>query len=324
MANSIGGKVGGFRSKFQLINKDVLRWFPGHMGKGMKQMERNLKNVDCLIEVHDARVPVSGRYADFKKTLCGLKPHILVLNKVDLADRTYLLSALHRLNDQGIRNIVETNLKDETHKGAKTILPLLQKLIADSDRFNRADENNFCIMVIGVPNVGKSSLINRLRNMHLKRSKAAHVGGIAGITRSVGEKIKISENPLVYLLDTPGILPPYIPDVYSGLKLALVGCSQDHLVGPQVLADYLLFWLNKNHRFEYVDILNLKEPTDDVIEVLIQIAVKFKKVKKIKNFDGQIHVKPDLHFAAEHFIKIFRSGELGLYCLDRDILEDNS
>lgn len=323
MASAIGGKVGGFRSKFELINKDVLRWFPGHMGKGMKQMERNLKNVDCLIEVHDARVPISGRYADFKKTLCGLKPHILVLNKIDLADKTLLLPALDRLNDEGIRNIVQTNLKDETHKGAKTIMPLMQKLITDSNRFNRAEEKDFCIMVIGVPNVGKSSLINRLRNMHLRKAKAAHVGSIAGITRSVAEKIKISENPLVYLLDTPGILPPFIRDVYSGLKLALIGCSQDHLVGPQILADYLLFWLNKNHRFEYVEILKLKEPTDDIIEVLIQIAVKLKKVKKIKNFEGRLDFKPDIHFAAEHFIKVFRSGELGLYCLDQDLLEND-
>lgn len=323
MASSIGGKVGGFRDTFRLTNKDVLRWFPGHMGKGMKQMERNLKNVDCLIEVHDARVPISGRYADFKKTLCGLKPHILVLNKIDLADENYLLPASNKLIDQGIRNIVQTNLKDETHMGAKTILPLMQKLIADSNRFNRADEKDFCIMVIGVPNVGKSSLINRLRNTHLKRSKAAAVGGVAGITRSVAEKIKISKDPLVYLLDTPGILPPYIPDVHSGLKLALIGCSQDHLVGPEILADYLLFWLNKNHRFEYVDILNLKEPTDDIIEVLIQIAVKFKKVKKLKDFDGQHIMKPDLYFAAEYLLKVFRSGELGLYCLDQDIIKND-
>lgn len=321
MANAFGGKVGNFRDTFQAIDKNILRWFPGHMGKGMQQMEKKLKTVDCLIEVHDARIPISGRYADFKNTLCGLKPHIFVLNKIDLADKTYIAPAIDRLNKEGIRNIVQTNLKDETCQESKRILPLMQQLIGDSNRFNRAQEADFCVMVMGVPNVGKSSLINRLRNTHLRKAKAAPVGGVAGITRSVMNKIKISENPLVYLLDTPGILPPFIRDVYCGLKLAVVGCSQDHLIGHQILADYLLFWLNKNHRFEYVEKLSLAGPTDDVIELLIQIAVKLRRVKKLRHFDGSYIYRPDLHHAAEHFLRTFRSGELGLYCLDKDILE---
>ena len=320
MASPFGGKVRSFRDTFKVVDKNVLRWFPGHMGKGIQQMEQNLKNVDCLIEVHDARIPVSGRYADFRNTLSGLKPHILVLNKIDLTDKTYMAPAIDRLNSEGIKNIVQTNLKDEACKEAKQILPLMKRLIQDSNRFNRAQEADYCVMVIGVPNVGKSSLINRLRNTHLRKAKAAAVGGVAGITRSVMNRIKISENPLTYLLDTPGILPPHIKDVYCGLKLALVGCSQDHLVGPQMLADYLLFWLNKNNRYDYVEKLGINEPTDDIMEILIQIAVKANKIKKLKNFDGQIIQRPDFYFAAEYFIKCFRTGELGLYCLDKDVL----
>ncbi|XP_058792939.1 mitochondrial GTPase 1 isoform X2 [Phymastichus coffea] len=289
---------------------------------GIRQMEQNLKNVDCLIEVHDARIPLSGRgYADFKKTLSGLKPHILVLSKIDLTDKTYIAPALERLNEEGMTNIVQTNLKDEKCKETKKILPLMQQIISESNRFNRSQEKDYCVMVIGVPNVGKSSLINRLRSTHLHKPKAAAVGAVAGITRSLMNRIKISEDPLVFLLDTPGILPPNIKDQNCGLKLALVGCSQDHLVGPELLADYLLFWLNKNNRFEYVNKLNLKEPTDDIMEVLIQIAVKNKKVKKIKNIvDGKHVYKPDFYYAAQYFLKAFRNGELGLYCLDKDIL----
>ncbi|KAJ8673585.1 hypothetical protein QAD02_004847 [Eretmocerus hayati] len=323
MATFLGGKVGSFRDAFKVANTDVLRWFPGHMGKGIKQMEANLKNVDCVIEVHDARIPISGRYADFKKTLCGLKPHILILTKVDLTDKTYLVPALNLLQKEGIRNVIQTNLKDDTCKESKKILPLVKRLIKESDRFNRSDEKDYCIMVIGVPNVGKSSLINRLRNLHLHKANAAPVGNVAGITKSVATKIKISVDPLVYLLDTPGILPPHIKDVNSGLKLAAVKCSPDHLVGPQMLADYLLFWFNKNHRFDYVEKLGLKEATDDIIEVLIQIAVKQKKIKKFRNFDGQIVQRPDLHWASEYFLKAFRSGDLGFYCLDKDLLEND-
>ncbi|XP_023315051.1 mitochondrial GTPase 1, partial [Trichogramma pretiosum] len=313
--------VASFREVFKVSNKDVLRWFPGHMGKGVKQMEKQLKNVDCIIEVHDSRIPISGRYADFKKTLLGLKPHIFVLNKIDLADKTYMAPALNILRKEGIQNILQTNLKDESCKESKKILPLMQNLIANSDRFNRSEEKDYSVMVIGVPNVGKSSLINRLRSTHLRKSKAAAVGGVAGITRSVMTKIKISEDPLVYLLDTPGILPPNVKDAITGFKLALVGCSQDHLVGPEVIADYLLFWLNKNKRFEYVEKLQLKEPTDDIMEVLIQLAVKEKKVLKRKDVTlGRIVARPDFNSAALSFIRAFRSGELGLYCLDRDIL----
>ncbi|XP_011306171.1 mitochondrial GTPase 1-like isoform X3 [Fopius arisanus] len=176
-------------------------------------------------------------------------------------------------------------------------------------------------MVIGVPNVGKSSLINRLRNKHLKKGNATAVGGVAGITRSVLTKIKVSEKPPVYVLDTPGILAPYIRDVISGLKLALVGCLQDHLVGPQVIADYLLFWLNKNQRFDYVEKLGLQAPTDDILQLLTISAVKMGKSKKIKRFDGQLIVRPDFNFAAEHFLRVFRTGELGGVCLDNDIVE---
>ncbi|XP_014214576.1 mitochondrial GTPase 1 isoform X1 [Copidosoma floridanum] len=322
MASSFGGKVVNFRDTFKLGDKNTLRWFPGHMGKGIKQMEEKLRNVDCLIEVHDARVPVSGRYADFRKTLCNLKPHIFVLNKKDLADKTYIVPALNRLHDEGIKHVVLTNMKSQADKGATKIMPLMLKLISESDRFNRSQEKDYSVMIIGVPNVGKSSLINRLRNHHLGKAKAAHVGAVAGITRAVQCRIKISEDPLVYLLDTPGILPPNIIDINAGLKLALIGCTQDHLVGPQVMSDYLLFWLNKNHRLDYVEKLGLQGPTDDINEVLIQIAVKLKKIIKLKNFDGQLVTKPDLNFAAEHFLKCFRTGKLGQYCLDQDILRN--
>ena len=73
-----------FRSVFKSIDKDVLHWFPGHMNKGLKQMQQKLRLIDCVIEVHDARIPISGRNADFKFTISGVKPHILVLNKFDL------------------------------------------------------------------------------------------------------------------------------------------------------------------------------------------------------------------------------------------------
>lgn len=297
------------------------RWFPGHMNKGLKQMQQKLKNIDCIIEVHDARVPLSGRHADFNNVLLGLKPHIFVLNKMDLADMRYKEAILSQLNKEGISNILFTNFTNQMCKGMKQILPLATNLIKNSDRFNRAEKEDYTLMIIGVPNVGKSSLINRLRNLHLHKSNATAVGAIAGITRSVLTRIKISEEPNVYLIDTPGILMPNVTDIHAGLKLALVGCLQDHLIGPEVLADYLLFWLNKHNRFEYVEYLGLPEPSDDILHVLVFITAKYKKTLKIKNFDGRVIVKPNLKYAAEYLISSFRKGMLGTFCLDEDLMQ---
>lgn len=321
MANPGGNVLPTFRNTFKVTTKDILRWFPGHMQKGIRQMQQQLKNVDCIIEVHDARVPISGHYADFTKSLTGLKPHIFLLSKMDLADMTLKKPIIESLSQENLSNILFTNLKDTDCKELKNLLPLAQKLIKESNRFNRAQETSFQIMVIGVPNVGKSSLINRLRNINLRRSNAAPVGGVAGITRSVSTKILISEDPNIYVLDTPGILTPKVDDIDTGLKLALVGCMQDHLVGPEVLADYLLFWMNKHKKFQYVEILGLKEPTDNILYVLTYIAAKLKKTIKLKNYDGRIIMKPDIRFAAEYIVSMFRKGQLGYYCLDEDILE---
>lgn len=316
-----GKVVANLREQFLVNRQKALTWFPGHMTKGLKQMQQRLKNIDCVIEVHDARIPVSGHYADFSKTLTSLKPHIFILNKKDLADTSYSDNIVSMLKREGISNVIFTNLKDEKCKGTKKIVPLATKLILDSNRYNREGELSYSMMVIGVPNVGKSSLINRLRSNILNMGKATHVGAQPGITRSVLTHIKVSEDPTVYLIDTPGILIPTIKDIQTGLKLTLVGCLQDHVVGSYILADYLLFCLNKMGRYEYVYELGLPEPNDDILYVLVFIAAKYKKTVQLKTSFGRLEVKPNLQFAADYFISLFRKGELGPFCLDIDLLQ---
>ncbi|KAK9500892.1 hypothetical protein O3M35_002063 [Rhynocoris fuscipes] len=194
-----------FRSKFNFPNKSVLQWFPGHMSKGMKQIEQKLKNVDCLIEVHDARIPFSGRNIKFKY-LYEAKPHILVFNKKDLIDMSNTNEIISELKD--VSKVIYTNCKDQNCIGLKQIIPTTIELISNSNRYNRSEEEDYSIMVLGVPNVGKSSLINILRNKYLKQSKATMVGPTAGVTKSVMTKIKICNKPQVYLLDTPGLKEP--------------------------------------------------------------------------------------------------------------------
>lgn len=308
------------RKSFQIITKDVIHWFPGHMGKGLKQMQQKLKTIDCIIEVHDARIPLSGRNPEFKYTVSGLKPHILVLNKKDLTDsQSHRKIADQIKRDEGIDHVVFTNCKDQQCSGVKSLVPLATDLISNSNRFQRSQEADHTLMIIGVPNVGKSSLINILRNRHLRKKSATAVGAVAGITRSVLTKIKISADPLIFLLDTPGILAPRVRDTETGMKLALCSCLQDHLVGPDLIADYLLYWLNQNQRFDYVKHLGLDSPTDNILEVLISCAKLLNKYKKIKNYDGQMLLKPDFESSAHHFLKLFRSGELGQINLDNHL-----
>lgn len=337
----------GFRKAFQAIDKEKMTWFPGHMGKGLKQMQQKLKQVDCVIEVHDCRIPFSGRNEDFKHSVSGVKPHILVLNKKDLVDRrlhSKILGKVKEGDGPEKDNVLLTNCKNQKCDGVRKVIPTAIDLIRNSDRFNRSDEKEHSIMIIGVPNigkksffalsefvvsqspikfapVGKSSLINILRNRHLNKKGASAVGGVAGITRSVLTRIKISEEPLIYLLDTPGILMPNIKNVHYAMKLALCSCFQDHLVGEDNIADYLLYWLNKQKNFKYVEEMGLENPSDNISEVLVKGATKYGKTIKYKNYDNTIVLKPDLTAAAKHMLQLFRTGELGKVCLDVDLID---
>ncbi|KAG6441998.1 mitochondrial GTPase 1 [Manduca sexta] len=312
-----------FRNKCPYVSKDLLRWFPGHMNKGLKQMQRKLNSVDCVIEVHDARIPFTGRNPVFTSTLTGVKPHILVLNKKDLTIQSLLPSIRDQLAaEQNINNVIFTNSRDQNCRGLKSLMPLMVDLIKDSNRYNRSEELEYNVMIIGVPNVGKSSLINMLRSRNISGRHSLPVGAVAGVTRSLMTKMRINHNPTIFMLDTPGILEPTVTEIEMGLKLALCASLQDHLVGEEIIADYLLYWLNKNGKFKYVDFMGLEEPNDDINKVLISGAVKYNRVRKIRDFDGRVRQVPDLVEVSRHMIKAFRSGELGKVLLDIELLGD--
>ncbi|XP_070607568.1 mitochondrial ribosome-associated GTPase 1 [Erythrolamprus reginae] len=311
------GEGGGWRKRFECGGRDVARWFPGHMARGLKDMRRSLRDVDGLLEVHDARIPLSGRNPALQEVL-GIRPHLLVLNKMDLADLTHKSRILHLLEQQGLQHVVFTDCL--TDENVKKLIPLLTGMIKTSQRYQRAENVDHNIMVIGVPNVGKSSVINSLRKLHLRKGKAAPVGGAPGITRAVLTKIQVSEKPLMYLLDTPGVLSPQIGSVETGLKLALCGAILDHLVGVEVIADYLLYVLNQQQQFSYVERYGLSEPCDEVQSVLKSIARHLGKVQKVLVLTGTGNVNvsvPNYNAAACEFIQTFRKGLLGKVMLDR-------
>lgn len=296
--------------------------FPMHMAKAQRIMSGLVNRCDCVVEVHDARIPLTGYNSNFQH-ICGNKPRILVLNKIDLAEaeKTKILSA--NLESKQYQHILFVNSKEQHSTSIKKILPFLKNVFhgkqaakAEKRGMGMSDltEAQQKVLVCGIPNVGKSSFINSARRQFMRRGKATPTGKVPGITRSVMQTIKISESPKIYILDTPGIIPAGIPmkggraDLNAGFKLALVGTFPDHVIGEDLIADYLLYVLNKQQNYSYMELCDMQEPSDDINQVLRAVAIK----------NGFIYSNnlPDVPRCSNLLIREFRAGRLGSITLD--------
>ena len=161
------------------------------------------------------------------------------------------------------------------------------------------------MLIVGMPNVGKSSLLNAMRRVGVGKGKAAITGGQPGVTRKIATSVKISEDPLVYLIDSPGVFVPYVPNSETMLKLGLVGCVKDTIIPPVTLADYLLYQMNKHDPTLYG---MYHPPTNNVMDLLIEVAKKTGRLMR----GGE----PDLEATALWIVGRWRSGLLGRFTLD--------
>ncbi|NXK56611.1 MTG1 GTPase, partial [Chauna torquata] len=304
------------RARFDFGGRDVASWSPGHMAKGEGPATGEpFRRLALLSGMH---IPLSGRNPMLQEAL-GIRPHILVLNKMDLADpRQQPVSTRGAGAGWGRCNTMPA-VPLALLPASPQIVPLVTKLVSSSPRYHRAENAEYSIMVIGVPNVGKSSLINSLRRLHLKKGKATAVGGEPGVTKAVLTRIQVCETPLMYLVDTPGVLPPKLGDVETGMKLALCGAIRDHLVGEYLMADYLLYSLNRQQQFGYVQYYGLAEASDDIGHVLKRVALALGKTQKVKVLTGTGNVNMTMlnySAAAYEFLRAFRAGRLGRVTLD--------
>lgn len=284
-------------------------YYLGHHAAGLTKMKSLINQIDLVIECRDYRTPLVSRNPLFEETL-GQRPRLIVYTKQDLGS-TY--TALDQAKEEIIRqwdrpsSALFADVKDRN--AVRQVLRFAKDHAAASNHLVGSR-----MMVVGMPNVGKSSLLNALRNVGLGLKKAARTGDQPGITRKIASGVKIvekdKESEGVYLLDTPGVFVPYVPDAESMLKLALCGNVKDTVVPPTTIADYLLFHLNLRDPGFYS---MFSEPSNDVHQVLDRLARKQGRLKK-----GGF---PDMEAAALQFIQRWRAGGMGRFILD-EVAED--
>ena len=288
------------------MKKDKLHihWYPGHIAKAERQLKEKLSLVDVVIEVRDARLPLSSSYTDIKKLL-GEKPRLLLLNKADLVDKDELKKWVQYLKESTKCSVIITDAK-----GAKDLAqvvklavelaePKVQALMAKGllRRAARA-------MVVGMPNVGKSSVINKLT-----KSSKTKIGAKAGVTR---QQQWVRINPKLDLLDTPGIIPTKQDDQLQAVKLAFVSSVSENAYSPELVAQALLDLLNNGMYSQQV-----KDYYKTEILTLSAIAESRNWLLKADSLDTER--------TAKYVLKDFRDGRLGKFILDDlDLSEDNN
>ncbi|RHE64486.1 ribosome biogenesis GTPase YlqF [Streptococcus gordonii] len=272
----------------------TIQWFPGHMSKARRQVQESIKFVDFVTVLVDARLPLSSQNPMLTK-IVGEKPKLLVLNKADLADPVRLKEWQTYFEGQGIPTLA---LNSKEQSAVKKVTDAAKKLMADKlarqkDRGIRIE--TLRTMIIGIPNAGKSTLMNRLAG-----KKIAVVGNKPGVTK--GQQW-LKSNKDLEILDTPGILWPKFEDETVALKLALTGAIKDNLLP---MDEVTIFGLNyfKEH---YPDELTAR---------FKQLDLSQEAPDMIMDMTQKLGFRDDYDRFYSLFVKDVRDGKLGRYCLD--------
>jgi len=270
-----------------------IHWYPGHMNKASHEMKSVLKDVDLIIELLDARLPFSSQNPTIKE-LSTTKPCIKVLSKSDLADPALTSDwQAHFEQEESVKTLATT--LDIKYK-AESVLHLCQKLSPKTLRSTRT----MIAMITGIPNVGKSTLINALAGR-----KVAKTGNEPAITKGQ-QRIKINEE--VTLLDTPGILWPKIHNENSGYRLAISGAIKDTAMNVEDVAFYLSGYLLKQYPECVNQLLDTKTLPNDDLALLEALGRKRGCLRR----GGQV----DLEKVSSVLVNEFRTGKLGRISLE--------
>ncbi len=279
----------------------ITGWYPGHMLKAGRQITQRLRLVDLVVELRDARIPQTSRNPLFNRLLKD-KPRCLVLTKSDLAAPAATKKWVGILQNE--EDVPVLDVDADAGRNLDRFLDLCRRTIEQHRRRTGARRQQMRlprIMIAGIPNVGKSTLANRLA-----AGQKAEVGPRPGVTKAQ-QWVRLRSG--LELLDTPGVLWPRIENKVMELKLTLVGAIKDELIGEELLADFLLWWHQHHHRPLSFSIY-LKEIGADLdIDTLLQAV---GRRRGLLGAGGQI----DTYRAARALLHDFRAGKLGRVTFD--------
>lgn len=276
-----------------------INWYPGHMTKTRRQIEADLKLVDAVCEIVDARIPISSRNPDID-SICGNKPRIIVLNRMDLADPNATKQWLTYFRKKGMAAVAA----DCKHrKGITEFQPAVRSVLKEKLERDAAKGMNkpMRVMVVGIPNVGKSTLINQISGR-----KGAKAENRPGVTRG---KQWVTVDSSLLLLDTPGILWPKFEDPNVGMKLAYTGAVKENVIDTEELACYLMELLWKHYPQTLRERYKVDLPNDTPGYMLLEEAGRKRGFLLAR---GEINTER----MAKVLLDEYRSGKLGQFTLE--------
>lgn len=289
-----------------------INWFPGHMAKTRKQITDDLKLVDVVIEILDARIPISSQNPEIKQ-ITQNKKKIVVLNKCDLSDENDNKKWIEYFVKQGIKAVL---VDSNTGKGVNEVIKQIQLVMkeelekfADKGRIGR----RIRVMIVGIPNVGKSSFINRIT-----KRNSAEVGNKPGVTK---QKQWVRINDEIELMDTPGVLWPKFESEKVALNLAFTGTIKDDILEITEVAYQLTKFLIKNYKSNLLERYSLNEETVD--EILGQDQEENQNIYEIMQLIGKKRGaimaggNVDDEKTSKIILEDFRSGKIGKITFDK-------
>lgn len=279
-----------------------IQWFPGHMTKTKRQIQASLKLVDAVAEILDARIPLSSKNPDLQKLIQN-KPKVVLLNKCDMANHTATSRWIDYYASQGITAIA---VDCKSGKGLNKFAPAVNNVL--SERRERLKAKGMVnpmlrIMIVGIPNVGKSSFINRVA-----KQNRAKVEDRPGVTRG-NQWYSIAKN--IEMLDTPGVLWPKFDDKIVGERLAFTGAVKDQILDTELLAVRLLDFLRSLKPADFIARFKLEDIDLDAIDSYELLNVIGKKRGMLIS-GGEINTER----ATIMLLDEFRSGKLGRITLE--------